>query len=302
MVVLLSLLAATAFALGTVLQQKGTVQTGGDDAGGVRFLASLFAKPVWLLGGVVTAVGALCQTLALRDGTLAGVQALSTLSLVIALPFGVWLTDQRLTGRVWVGAGATTAGIVVFVAVGSPQGGTGPPGGQAWGLAAVAVAVLAGGLARAGQVRSGGARAVSFGAAAGLGFGLSSALMKSLTYRFGSGLAAILGSWQLYALIAAGLVGLAMGQSALRTGALAPAMAATNSATLLTSVVLGLTVFGESFATGTGHLAAVVGGLALAVLGVVLLASAPAAASPQAGGSGAPSGERTTDRGPLSPT
>ena len=301
MVALLSLLAATAFALGTVLQQKGTVAST-DGTSGVRFLASLFTRPVWLLGGLVTGLGALCQTLALRDGTLAGVQALTTLSLVIALPFGVWLTDQRLTRRVWAGAGATTAGIVVFVAVGSPQAGTGPPGGEAWALATVSVVLLAAGLARAGRARSGGGQAVCFGAAAGLGFGLASALMKALTYRFGSGIAAVLGSWQLYALIGAGLLGLAMGQSALRTGVLAPAMAATNSATLLTSVVLGLTVFGEAFAGGTGRLAAVAGGLALALLGVVLLASAPAAAPSPSGGRRAPSGERTTDRGPLSPT
>jgi uncharacterized membrane protein len=280
MVVLLSLLAATAFALGTVLQQKGTVETTGDDVVGVRFLTSLFRRPVWLLGGVVTAAGALCQTLALRDGSLAGVQALTTLSLVIALPFGVWLTDQRLTPLVWTGAGATTTGIVLFVAVGCPQTGTGPPGGEAWALATLAVVGLAAGLARAGNARSGGLRAVFLGAAAGLGFGLSSALMKALTYRFGGGAAAILASWQLYAMIGAGLLGLTMGQSALRTGVLAPAMAATNATTLLTSVTLGLTVFGETFARGPGHLAAVVGGLALALVGVVLLARAPAAAPP----------------------
>lgn len=300
MVVLFSLVAATAFALGTVLQQKGTGEAA-EGTSGVRFLASLFGRPVWLLGGLVTGVGALCQTLALRDGTLAGVQALTTLSLVIALPFGVWLTAQRLTRRVWAGAGATTAGIVVFVAVGSPQAGTGPPGGEAWGLAGLSVVLLAAALTRAARGRSGGGQAVCFGAAAGLGFGLASALMKALTYRFGNGVAAVLGSWQLYALVGAGLLGLAMGQAALRTGVLAPAMAATNSATLLTSVVLGLTVFGESFAGGPGHLAAVVGGLGLALLGVALLASAPAAAPPAPGGT-SPSGERTTDRGPLSPT
>ena len=43
---------------------------------------------MWLLGGAVTAVGAVLNALALHWGTLAGVQALTTLSLVIALPFG----------------------------------------------------------------------------------------------------------------------------------------------------------------------------------------------------------------------
>jgi drug/metabolite transporter (DMT)-like permease len=287
-VVVLSLLAATAFGLGTVLQQKGTLEAGAEGGSGVRFLAGLFARPVWLLGGIVTAVGGVCQTLALRTGTLAAVQALATLSLVIALPFGGWLTDQLVTPVVWAGACATTAGVVLFVAVGSPQAGSGLPGVAAWGLAVGASAVLAVALCRAGWRRSGRpqAQALLFGGAAGLAFGLASALLKALTGRFAGGLTAVLTSWETYCLIAAGLVGLAMGQAALRTGALAPAMAATNSVTLLSCVVLGLTVFGESFAAG--HLAAVVSGLALTLMGIVLLSRAPGGGqSPAAAPTGA---------------
>jgi drug/metabolite transporter (DMT)-like permease len=289
-VVILSLLAATAFGLGTVLQQKGTLEGDSGDRSGVRFLAGLFGRPVWLLGGAVTAVGAVFQTLALRTGSLAAVQALATLSLVIALPLGRWLTDQQLTPVVWGGACATTAGVVLFVAVGSPQNGTRTPGAATWWLAVGTTAVLAALLYRVAQHRSGRpqAQALLFGGAAGLAFGLATALAKALTGRFADGLTAVLTSWETYGVLAAGLVGLAMGQAALRTGALAPAMAATNSATLLSSVVLGLTVFGESFAPG--HLVAVVSGLAITLIGIVLLSRAPVsgkspAATPAAAGS-----------------
>jgi drug/metabolite transporter (DMT)-like permease len=273
-VTFLSLLAATGYALGTVLQQKGTLQAGSGDAG-IQFLAGLLRRPVWLLGGVVTAIGALCQTLALRTGSLAAVQALTTLSLVISLPFGIWLTDQEVTPVVWAGAAATTAGVVLFVAVGSPQSGTVTPSAAAWWLTILVTAALAAVLAREGSRRTAGAQANLFGAAAGLGFGMVSALAKALTGRFAGGLSAVLTSWELYALLAAALLGLAMGQAALRTGALAPAMAATNSVALLSSVVVGLTVFGESFTRGPGHLAAVVAGLAIALFGIVLLSRAP---------------------------
>ena len=290
MVVLLSLLAATAYGLGTVLQQKGTLQgdDGDDDGGGtgVRFLAGLFRRPVWLLGGGVTALGALCQTLALRTGPLAAVQAITTLSLVIALPFGVWLTDQQVTRRVVAGACAMTAGVVLFVAVGSPQGGTGAPSATAWWVAGGCTAVLAVVLVRQGSRRSGSAQALLFGTAAGLGFGMATALAKALTGQFSQGLGAVLGSWELYAMGAAGLLGLAMGQAALHTGALAPAMAATNSVALLSSVALGLTVFGEKFTSGPGHLAAVVVGLAAVLLGIVLLSRTPAAVDPAPAGPG----------------
>jgi drug/metabolite transporter (DMT)-like permease len=287
-VTFLALLAATAFALGTVLQQKGTLvdtdgtPPGADAAsgvGGLRFLTQLFARPVWLLGGAVTAVGGVLNALALHWGTLAGVQALTTLSLVIALPFGVWLTDQRVTGTVWVGACLLVAGIVLFVAAGSPQPGTGVPSAADWVSAGLVSLVLAGTLARMGRGRRPALQAVIFGMAAGVGFGLASALTKQFTDVVGQGLAAILTGWELWALLAAGAVGLALGQSALRTGVLAPAMAATNAVTLFISVTLGVTVFGEKLNRADGALAFVVLGLFLVLVGIVLLARAPAPGS-----------------------
>lgn len=269
--VILALLAATAFALGTVLQQKGTLAGApAEGAGGVRFLAGLFTRPVWLLGGVVTAVGAVLNALALHLGTLAGVQALTTLSLVIALPFGAWLTSQRITGTVWLGAGTLVAGIVLFVTAGAPQPGTGSPSAADWWAAGLGSAALGGLLVRAGRGRSPAVRAVVFGMGAGVGFGLASALTKAVTGLAGQGLAAVLTGWELWALLAAGVAGLFLGQSALRTGVLAPAMAATNAVTLLASVTLGITVFGERLHSGGGRLALVVVGLALVLVGVVL--------------------------------
>jgi TRAP-type C4-dicarboxylate transport system permease small subunit len=50
----------------------------------------------------------------------------------------------------------------------------------------------------------------------------------------------------------------------------------TNAVTLLISVALGVTVFGEKMHRGGGHLALVAVGLALVLLGVILLARAPA--------------------------
>jgi drug/metabolite transporter (DMT)-like permease len=285
-VVVLSLLAATAFALGTVLQQKGTLadsdaaRPGADPgtaagAGDLRFLTGLFTRPVWLLGGVVTALGAVLNALALHLGTLAGVQALTTLSLVIALPFGVWLTDQRITRTVVLGALAIVAGIILFVTVGSPQPGTTAPTSADWWRAALLSGVLAGVAAWVGSRNRGGVQAVMFGVGAGLGFGLASALTKQFTDLVGNGVLSLLGSWELWALLAAGLVGLALGQSALRTGALAPAMAATNAVNLLSSVTLGITVFGERLQHGNGRLVLVGVALAVVLVGVLLLARAP---------------------------
>ena len=277
-VVLFGLLAATGYALGTVLQQKVALQAE-EAVTGLRFLVQLFRRPVWLLGGVVMAVGWVCQAVALHLGSLVLVQSLVTLSLVISLPFGVWLTAQRITRSVWLGASALVAGIVLVLSVGSPQSGTRTPGTRDWWIASCVSLGLALLLARIGARRAGAVRALAYGAGAGLGYGLATAVTKVFTDVLGGGLAAVVGGWEVYLMAAAATVGLVLNQSALRTGALAPAMAATNAMTLLACIVLGITVFGESFGPGTGHLAAVLAGLALALLGIVLLAGAPASAT-----------------------
>jgi uncharacterized membrane protein len=204
------------------------------------------------------------------------VQALSTSSLVIALPFGAWLTGQRITRPVWLGAAAVVGGILLFVVVGAPEGGGGPIDSGAWLTAGIGTAGLVAALTWAGRGRSASGRAVAFGAAAGLGFGLATALTKTVTDQLVQGLGVVLGHWQVYALLVAGLVGLVLGQSSLRTGALAPAMAATNAVMLLSSIWLGVTVFGEHFQRGGGRLALVLLGLALMLGGVSRLARAPA--------------------------
>jgi drug/metabolite transporter (DMT)-like permease len=120
-VYLLSLLSAFAFALGSVLQQRGTLQTKAAE-GDPRFLVEIIRKPVWLLGGALQACGWVLQAAALDRGSLVIVQSLCALSLVFALPLGARLTGQRVGFRSEVGACFTLLGIITFVAVGQPQG------------------------------------------------------------------------------------------------------------------------------------------------------------------------------------
>ena len=111
----------------------------------------------------------------------------------------------------------------------------------------------------------GAARALLFGSAAGVGFGLQAAVTKVFVTLAGSGLTALLSSWTTYALIVSALAGFALQQSALKTGVLAPALASSNAVTLFASVVFGLTVFGETLAHGEGRLVPALTGLAAAL-------------------------------------
>jgi drug/metabolite transporter (DMT)-like permease len=270
-VYVLALLSALAFALGTVLQQRGTLQTKAAE-GDPRFLAEIVRKPVWLAGGLLQACGWALQAAALERGSLALVQSLCALSLVFALPLGARLTGQKVGRRSIVGACMTLLGIVLFVAVGQPQGGTSQPEAAAWwtaGIVTVGLMLLMAGLARR---RRGAVSAALFATAAGLGFAFQAAVTKVFVTLIGSGLGAILASWTTYALIVSALAGFALQQSALKTGFLAPAMAASNATTLVVSVLLGVTVFGETLSNGQGRLLPAVIGLALAVVGVMVLA------------------------------
>jgi drug/metabolite transporter (DMT)-like permease len=269
---ILALLSAFAFALGTVLQQRGTLQTASAE-GDPRFLAEIIRKPVWLLGGALQVCGWILQAAALSRGSLAAVQALCSLSLVFALPLGVKLTGQQVGRRSIIGACLTLLGILTFVAIGQPQGGAAQPEAKAWltsGLSITALILL---LAWLAQRRRGAISATLFAAAAGIGFAYQAAVTKVFVTQIGYGLGVILSSWTTYALILSALAGFALQQSALKTSFLAPAMAACNAATLGMSVILGITLFNETISHGQGSLLPAIIGLALAIIGVVLLAT-----------------------------
>ena len=274
MATLLALLAATAFAVGNVLQQKGTLEApaSGDDP---RFLAQILRRPVWLAGGGLQVCGWILQAAALDRGSLAVVQSLTAMSLVIALPFGAWLTAQRIDRRVVTGAVAMVVGIVLFLSVGQPQGGTSHPGATAWWISCIGAGVAVAALALIGRRATGGPRALLLGAAAGVGFALQATVTKQFMTVIGGGLSAILHSWTVYVLIISALSGFVLQQSALKTGVLAPAMASSNAVTLFGSVLFGVTVFGESISSGSARLAPALLGLAVALVGVVLLAGSP---------------------------
>ena len=290
MAVSLALLAACAFALGSVLQQKGTMETpaGEEDP---HFLLQLLRKPVWLAGGGMQLAGWVLQAAALDRGALVVVQALTSLSLVIALPLGAWITSQEISPRVWLGAGAMVAGIVLFLSVGVPQSGSSTPSTSAWWSAGVTSLVVVGILRVLGRRRHGAGRALLLGSGAGVCFAFQAAVTKVFVPLVGHGLSTLLTSWTIYALIASALVGFVLQQSALKTGVLAPAMASSNAVTLFASIVFGTAVFGEAVSKGGGWLAPALIGLGMALAGIALLAGAkPPGGSAPAPGRRPPSG------------
>lgn len=268
----LALLAALCFAVGNVLQQKGTLETesGEDDP---RFLAQVVRRPVWLFGALSQGAGWVLQAMALDRGPLVLVQSLTMLSLVISLPLGVRYTHQHITRTVAMGALAVVAGLTLFISEGAPSNGTNQPNAAAWWAACLVTLALVISFVMMGRTRRGSARAAFFGAAAGFSFGLQGAVTKVFVTEVGSGIGHLLTSWSIYVLVASAVVGFALQQSALKTGVLAPAISSSNAVTLFMGVLLGLTVFDETLQSGASSRLPAFIGLGLALGGVVMLAS-----------------------------
>ena len=150
----LALLGAVSFALAAVLQQKGTLETSAGE-NDPHFLVEMVAKPVWLAGAGFLVLGWVLQVATLDRGALMTVQAITSLSLVIALPFGIWLTNQLVRRREWAGAAATVVGIVVFLSVGSPLRGHHLAGATTWWVTGLVVLALVAVLALVGFRRRG---------------------------------------------------------------------------------------------------------------------------------------------------
>ena len=214
---IMALLASMCFAVGTVLQQKGTLETAGG-ADDPRFLVQVLRRPVWLVGGLLQAAGWILQAAALDRGSLVVVQSICTLSLVFALPVGMRVTHQRVGRREVTGALAVVAGIVAFVSVAQPSAGTTNPSATAWWTAGLLIAAAIGVLMGLGWSGTGGRQALLFGLAAGCAFAFQAAVTKVFVGILHQGLGPILSSWTTYALIISALLGFTLQQSALKTG------------------------------------------------------------------------------------
>jgi drug/metabolite transporter (DMT)-like permease len=283
----LAIVAAIAFALGTVLQQRGALATEADQDD-PRFLIQILHKPIWELGGACQAIGWVLQAMALDRASLVTVQSLTALSLVVALPLGAWLTRQHVGRREVVAAILTVVGIVFFVSAGQPQGGTSHPSAATWWTASLIILAFVLILVRVGRQWTGSAKALTLGSAAGLAYGLQAAVTKTFVAEIGSGMLSLISSWSVYVLIASAITGFVLQQSALKTGVLAPAMASSNSVTLFSSVILGIAVYGEKLSSsGAAHTGSAFVGLAVAIVGIVLLAGSEPPETREEGASGA---------------
>lgn len=272
--VALALAAALFFAGGTVLQGRIAATASDDEALKAGFLLRLARRPQWLAGIALDGLGFVCQAIALAVGRLVVVQPLLAASVVFALPLGARLDRKRVGRRELTAALAVTAGLAVFLVAGDPEGGVDNPGATAWIASFAAVAIVCAVLVAAGRRAAPSRKAALFGTAAGVLFGLSAALTKTVVEQLDDGILSVLGDWHLYALLAVGYASMTLSQTSLSTGALGAAVSTQMALDPVASLLLGTLAFQEEIHDSALGVVAALAGVVVMLAGLVVLAAA----------------------------
>ena len=279
MEIVLSLVSAMLFALGTVLQQRAGVSAPSEGAPS-GLLLRMARRPAWMVGIVSDGLGFIAQAAALGIGRLAVVQPLLVISLVFALPLGVRFSSQRIHRREVVAAVLVVVGLAAFLTLARPAGGRSEAPLRDWLFVGLGCTAVCAPLALLGRHGLAPRRAAWLGTSAGILFALTAALTKAVVDDLQVGLIHVITSWELYALAGIGYVSMTLNQLALNTGALAATLGTSTAADPVVSVLLGLVLFRESLhVSGLGAVTTVLA-LVLVLVGVAVLARAQEQSDP----------------------
>ncbi|MFD6396160.1 DMT family transporter [Nocardia sp. NPDC060249] len=257
--VVCALIAAMLIALGAVAQQRAAAAV----PEGTSLLGGLLRSPRWWSGIVGDTGGYAMQVLALAFGAVLVVQPILVSALVFALPLSARLNGQRITARAATTALILVAALALFLIVGDPTAGEDTAPFREW---VVPLAILLGVIVAAAvaglTVGSRSGQALALGLAGGALFGMAAALTDRVVTLFGDGIGAVLGGWQTWTLVAAGLLGVYLQQRAFQAGPLSASLPAATIAEPLAAAFLGLTALDEHLRTS---------GLGLVVVGVCVV-------------------------------
>ncbi len=277
LVLVLAVSAAFCLGIGFVLQQNAAVRAPLSDFLSPRLLLDLMRVPRWLGGIGLMVCGMVLGALALGQGEVTLVEPLLATNLLFALLLSRRQTRSPLGRQGWAGLLLLAGGVTAFIVAGQPRGGsavTDPL--RHWLIigAMVGGALLLAALARRSRLTAGPAL---LAVAAGLLYGVQDALTRVSGQRFSTGgWQELFTGWQPYAVLALGVTGLVLVQSAFETAPLRMSLPALTAAQPLAGIVCGVGFLGDRLRMDTGALAWEAVGLAGIVVGVVLLGLHPA--------------------------
>ena len=237
-------------------------------------LVDLAQQPIWLLSLLGQVGGSALQLLALSSGPLVLVQPLLVSGLVFAVVIRSMMARQPPAGSVVLGASMAAAGLAVFLLLSQPTGGIEwLPFKQALPLA-IGLGVLLAILLIVAQRSRGDARTFALAGGAGVLYGVTAGVAKlALGLVHNYGIAGLLGSWPLYAVLVIGPAGFILNQNAYQSNrAMAPALAVITVTDPLVGIGVGVLWLDEHLQPGVGPVIGQVLALITLAAGVWLLA------------------------------
>ena len=273
---LLAASAAFGNALANVMQRKASLEQPADVPFGAQLLLRLIRNRTWLIGiGGMVASFAL-QAVALGLGELSAVEPIITLEVPLTLLVASRVFHGRLGQQEWTSILMMTGGMIALIAALNPS-----PGQEThinhitYVLAGGGTAATIGILVAASRAKRAIVQTACLGAAAGTSFGLTATLIKETVAQLSeNGLVAMLTTWQTYAAVGFGILGVLLMQWALHTGSLFAAQPGFTLMDPLVSILWGVLVYGETTRTGGWLVLATAGGLCVGI-GVATLARSP---------------------------
>ncbi|WP_242909893.1 DMT family transporter [Actinomadura terrae] len=273
---LIAIASGGCFALSAALQHRAAHREVRRDAAAPRtldprLLTRLVRRPLWLGGRLAAVLGVVLQALALRAAPLSLVQPLLMIGLALCVVLEPRLGGDRADRHTLGAALLATAGLTVFMIAAEPESGDGAPTATTMSVVVGAcVLAILGCLAAARHKRVAG---TALGAATGISFGLTAAMLKAGAGSFGDPVALVAG-WTLYAYLACAAVALLLNQNAFLTGSLTAPLTAITLSEPITALLIGLTAFHEHIDLTGPRAALMLAGAVAMASGVRRLAAA----------------------------
>jgi uncharacterized membrane protein len=277
--VIVAVASSGCYAVGAVVQERLAVQVP------LRRAGALFANRGWWLAVALSAAATVLHVVALRYGPLSLIQPLGALTLVLALPVGAAMVGRPVTAAQWRGAGLTTAGLAVLLVLTAPVARVGTlTTGQSVAVTAVTGVAVLGLVVGAVVVRNAVVpRSLLFAVAAGLAFGVGSAITQTVAVRFTSdGLPGLL-SLDTVAVVGFAAGGFLLAQASYRGCGLGAPLAILTLVNPVAASLIGFTMLGERYAGGVPGVALAIVAAIASTWGVALLVQPPHRVSAGAG-------------------
>lgn len=230
---ILAIVAAFLIALGTVIRQRESADSG-----------AINAK--WWIGAAIAVVGFAAQATALGLGPILLVQPLIVLAVLFSLPMEAWADDRHPHVNEWLWGLVLVGSVVTFLVVAQPEESSRRPDFATLAIATAAViAAVVILVVLAEKSCDNHYRALYYGLAAGVMFGVSALLVKSVIMQAMDEWYLVFTHPQLYVLIVVAPGAIVAQQRGFGAGDLQTSFPAMNVMEPAVAMALGLIVLGE---------------------------------------------------------